>query len=148
MFAYKLMLIRMSKMAHFIYFLLNTEKTDPVWARYLTASERTYLALWCFYPHYFMNSYVQSLLNIQLSARTRWNLPHVLKYIAQTVTNVLLLLGENKKKSHFWHFKGHNSGSKHDNYTDDQFFSIFFFDFKTIKIQFSGIPPFALSSVL
>ena len=41
MFTPKVMVIRMSKMAHFMYFL-NTEKTDPVWARYLTVSERSY----------------------------------------------------------------------------------------------------------
>ena len=31
MFASKVMVIRMSKMAHLMYFLLNTEKKDPVW---------------------------------------------------------------------------------------------------------------------
>ena len=42
----KIMVIRMSKIAHFMYFLLDTgKKTDPVWARYLNASERSYLAL-------------------------------------------------------------------------------------------------------
>ena len=36
MFTSKVMVIRMSKMAHLMYFLLNTEKkTYPVWARYL-----------------------------------------------------------------------------------------------------------------
>ena len=40
MFTSKVMVIRMSKMAYLMYFLLNTEKkTDPVWARYLNASE-------------------------------------------------------------------------------------------------------------
>ena len=40
MFTSKVMVIRMSKMAHLMYFLLNTEKkTDPVWARYLNGSE-------------------------------------------------------------------------------------------------------------
>ena len=45
MFTSKVMAIRMSKMAYLMYFLLNTEKTDPVWGRYLNASERSYLAL-------------------------------------------------------------------------------------------------------
>ena len=45
MFTSKVMAIRMSKMAYLMYFLLNTEKTDPVWERYLNASERSYLAL-------------------------------------------------------------------------------------------------------
>ena len=46
MFTSKVMVIRMSKMAYLMYFLLNTEKKlDPVWARYLNASERSYLAL-------------------------------------------------------------------------------------------------------
>ena len=46
MFTSKVMVIRMSKMAYLMYFLLNTEKkTDPVWTRYLNASERSYLAL-------------------------------------------------------------------------------------------------------
>ena len=35
-------LIKMSKMAHFMYLLLNKAK---VWARYLSASEKFYLAL-------------------------------------------------------------------------------------------------------
>ena len=39
------MVIRMSKMAHLMYFLLNTKKTDTVSARYLNASEMSYLAL-------------------------------------------------------------------------------------------------------
>ena len=39
------MVIRMSKMAYLMYFLLNTEKADPVWERYLNASERSHLAL-------------------------------------------------------------------------------------------------------
>ena len=43
MFTSKVMAIRMSKMAYLMYFLLNTEKkTDPVWARYLNASERLF----------------------------------------------------------------------------------------------------------
>ena len=44
----KVMVIRMSKMAHLMYFLLNTEKNRPSlgkWVRYLNASERSYLAL-------------------------------------------------------------------------------------------------------
>ena len=46
LFTPKVMVIRMSKMAHFMYFLLNTEKkTDPVWARYLNAFERSYQSL-------------------------------------------------------------------------------------------------------
>ena len=44
MFTSKVLVIRMSKMAHLMYFLLNTEKADPVWAGYLNASERSYLA--------------------------------------------------------------------------------------------------------
>ena len=38
----------MSKMAHLMYVLLNTEKNRPSlgkWVRYLNASERSYLAL-------------------------------------------------------------------------------------------------------
>ena len=44
MFTSKVMAIIMSKMAYLMYFLLNTEKkkTDPVWARYLNASERLF----------------------------------------------------------------------------------------------------------
>ena len=45
-FTPRVMVIKMSKMAHFMYFLLNTAKTSvPVWARYLNASESSYLAL-------------------------------------------------------------------------------------------------------
>ena len=140
MFTSKVMVIRMSKMAHLMYFLLNTEKkTYPVWARYLNVLVgpfTKYYGLWSsdlplancqhlkiqdftsplltqhfFYfiifffiflhpplpLHQFLtNSYVQSLLNIPFSARTRWDLPRVRKDIAQTVTNFLLLSGENK----------------------------------------------------
>ena len=48
MFTSKVSVIRMSKMAHLMYFLLNTEKNRPSlgkWVRYLNASERFYLAL-------------------------------------------------------------------------------------------------------
>ena len=45
MFTSKVMVIRISKIAHLMYFLHNTQKTDPVWVRYLNASERSYLAL-------------------------------------------------------------------------------------------------------
>ena len=68
-----------------------------------------------FYPQYLTSSYVQSRLNITFSARTRWDLPRVCKDIAQTVTNVLLLSREINEITHIWHFKGHNSGSKHYN---------------------------------
>ena len=45
MFISKFMVIRMSKMAYLMYFLLSTEKTDSVWERYLNASKRSSLAL-------------------------------------------------------------------------------------------------------
>ena len=48
MFTSKVMVIRMSKMAHLMYFYLNTEKNRPSlgkWVRNLIASERSYLAL-------------------------------------------------------------------------------------------------------
>ena len=51
---------------------------------------------------------------ITFSAKTQY-LSCVLKYIAQTVINVLLWSPENTKKSTFWHFKEHKYGSKHDN---------------------------------
>ena len=47
MFTSKRMVIRMSKMAHLMYFLLNTEKKIQLgkWVRYLNPSERSYVAL-------------------------------------------------------------------------------------------------------
>ena len=48
MFTPKVMVIRMSKITHLMYFLLNAEKNRPSlgkWVRYLITSERTYLAL-------------------------------------------------------------------------------------------------------
>lgn len=46
MFTPRVMTIKMSEMAHFMYFLLNTaKKSVPVWARYFSASERSYLGL-------------------------------------------------------------------------------------------------------
>ena len=45
MFTSKVMVIRMSRMAYLMYFLLKTEKNRPVWARYFNASEMSYLAL-------------------------------------------------------------------------------------------------------
>ena len=46
MFTSKVMVIRMSRMAYLMYFLLNiVKKTNPVWARSLNASGRSYLAL-------------------------------------------------------------------------------------------------------
>ena len=48
MFTSKVVVIRMSKMAHLMYFLLNTEKNRPSLdkcVRHLNASERSYLAL-------------------------------------------------------------------------------------------------------
>ena len=55
-----------------------------------------YFIFWYFYPQYLTNSYVQSLLNIPFSARTRWDLPRVRKDISQTVTKFLPLSGEIK----------------------------------------------------
>ena len=45
MFAPGVMVIKMSKMAHFLYFLLMSAENQLVWRRYLRASERSYLAL-------------------------------------------------------------------------------------------------------
>ena len=48
MYTSKVMVIRMSKMTHLMYFLLNAEKNRPSlgkWVRYLNASERSYLAI-------------------------------------------------------------------------------------------------------
>ena len=46
MFTSIVIVIRMSKMTHFMYLLLHTEKKSvPVWGRYLNASKRSYLAL-------------------------------------------------------------------------------------------------------
>ena len=46
MFALGIMVIKMSKMAHFLYFLLITaKKSVSVWAKYLNKSERSHLAL-------------------------------------------------------------------------------------------------------
>ena len=137
------MVIRMSKMAHLMYFLLNTEKNRPslgkifkciwkvlfgpftkyygLWNSVLPLANCQHLKIqdftrplltqhffyfiiiiiiiiifWYFYPQFLTNSYVQSLLNIPFSTRTRWDLPRVLKDIAKTVTNFLLLSGENK----------------------------------------------------
>ena len=48
MFTSKFMVIRMSKMAHWMYFLVNTQKNKPSlgkWVRNLNAFERSYLAL-------------------------------------------------------------------------------------------------------
>ena len=48
MYTSKVMVIRMSKMAHLMYFLLNAEKNRASlgkWVRYLNASERYYLVL-------------------------------------------------------------------------------------------------------
>ena len=56
---------------------------------------------WYFYPQFLTNNYVQSLLNMPFSARTRWDLPRVHKDIAQTVTNFLLFSGENKNNLPF-----------------------------------------------
>ena len=70
-----------------------------------------------FYSQYLRNSYVQSLLNILFSARTRWDLPRVRKDTAKTVTRRNFRCYQEKinEISHFRHFKSHNSGSKHDN---------------------------------
>ena len=129
MFTSKVMVIRMSKMAHLMYFLLNTEKNRPslgkifkcIW-KVLFDPFTKYYGLWSsdlplancqhlkiqdftspllnqdffylfifkyFYPQYLMNS-------LPFSARIRWDLPCVRKDNAQTVTNFLLLSGENK----------------------------------------------------
>lgn len=46
MFTPRVMIIKMSEMAHFMHFLLNTaKKSVPVWARCFSASERSYLGL-------------------------------------------------------------------------------------------------------
>ena len=46
MFTPRIMVIKMSKITHFMYFLLNTaERSVLVWTSYLSVSERSYLAL-------------------------------------------------------------------------------------------------------
>ena len=46
MFTSIVIVIRMSKMAHFMYLLLHAEKKSfIVWGRYLNASKRSYLVL-------------------------------------------------------------------------------------------------------
>ena len=46
MFALGIMVIKMSKMAHFLYFLpITAKKSVSVWAKYLNKSERSHLAL-------------------------------------------------------------------------------------------------------
>ena len=140
MFTSKVIVIRISKMAHLMYFQLNTENNRPslgkifkcIWnvlvgpftkyygfwssdlplpnCQHLKIQDLTssllnqhfyfilfiYLFIWYFYPQYLTNSCVLNLLNMPFSARTRWDLPRVRKNIAQTVTNFLLLSGENK----------------------------------------------------
>ena len=54
MFTPRVTVIKTSKMAHFMYFQLDTaQKSVPVWGRYLSASLRSYLAfqktLWILY---------------------------------------------------------------------------------------------------
>ena len=135
MFTSKIMVIRISKMAHLMYFLLNTEKDRPtlgkiikcIWkvlfgpftkyyglqSSVLPLANRQHLKiqdftsslltqLFYYFLFYFifififLYMYSQFLINIPFSARTRSDLPHVRKDIAQTVTNVLLLSDENK----------------------------------------------------
>ena len=151
MFTSTVMVIRMRKKAHLMYFLLNTEKNrlslgkifESIW-KVLFDTFTKYYGLWssilslancqhlkrqdltsplltqCFvfsylYPQFLTKSNVQSLLNIQFSARTRWNLPRVRKDIAQNVTNFCCYLEKINEISYFWHFKGYNCGSKPDN---------------------------------
>ena len=46
MFTLGVLVIKMSKMAHFLYFLLMAaKKTVTVWVKYLSAPERSYLIL-------------------------------------------------------------------------------------------------------
>ena len=46
MFNSRVLLIKMSKMAHFLYFLLKTAKQIvPVWIKFLNAFKTSYLAL-------------------------------------------------------------------------------------------------------
>ena len=45
MFTSRVMVIKISKMADFMYFLLDAANMSPSWARYLSVSVRSYLAL-------------------------------------------------------------------------------------------------------
>ena len=81
-----------------------------------------------------------------------------LKTIFQVHLNILPKLGlvfccyqqRIWKIRHFWHSKDHNFESKHDKYTNDCIFLIYFLGsvrwpisflhFKTLKIQFHGVP--------
>ena len=87
---------------------------------------------WYFYPQFLTNNYVQSLLNMPFSARTRWDLPRVHKDIAQTVTNFLLLSGEVKMITR-------QITSSFSSILWPLFFGLL--HFKIFKIQFNGIPP-------
>ena len=56
MFTPRVVVIKMSQIAHFMYFLLS-KKTVPIWARYLSASERSYLDLSENTMYYVLRSY-------------------------------------------------------------------------------------------
>ena len=45
MFTFGVMVIKMLKMDYFLYFLLMAAKSQSVWAKYLSTSGRSYLAL-------------------------------------------------------------------------------------------------------
>ena len=128
MFTFKVMIIRMSKIAHLMYFLLNAEKNIPslgkifkcignvlfdpftkyygLWSSDLPLANCQHLKIQQFsFSFFFLDISTHNIsrtitskayLNIPFSARTWWVLPHVLKDITQTVTNFLLLSGENK----------------------------------------------------
>ena len=119
MFTPKVMVIRMSKMAHFMHCLLHTEEKRPSLGKIFTCTLKVlfghftkYYGLCSsdlifancqhlkiqnftstlltqhffflyFYPQYLTNSCVQSLLNIPFSARTWWDLLHVLNDFAK-----------------------------------------------------------------
>ena len=100
----------------------------------------------------------QYLTNHNSKAYQPHYFPKELKKIFQEHLNKLLKLWlkffcdqqKIQKMSHFWHLNDHNSGSKHDNQTNDSIFLIYSLNFihwyvsflhlKTFKIQFHEVP--------
>ena len=92
-------------------------------------------------------SHKQQPQSIQFFERTQEYLSYAL---AQTVTIFCCHQQKIQKISHFGYFNDSNLGSKHDNETNDPIFLIshlsciccyiYFMHFKTLEIQFHGVP--------
>ena len=140
----------------------DSEVSPTVWAKYLGASERSYLVL----SENFMDCWILMVINkmstfenaafqyfffadLTVTPKHTWK-NSVGFFIYICPNRDFLLPSAEETITHFGYFSDNNFGSKHDNKTNYPIFFIsplsfihcyiYFLHLKTLKIQFHGVP--------